>query len=477
VTVTTARTRSQRLDALPWTRKHSKLLGGSGIGWALDAMDVGLISFVIAQLTVVWNVESSELSWVASAGFLGMAIGASVGGLLADRLGRRQVFALTLLIYGIATGVSALSWSIGALVALRFIVGLGLGAELPIASTLVSEFAPARIRGRIIVILESFWAVGWTAAALIGYFVVPQGDDGWRWALALGALPAVWAIFVRLKLPESVRFLESKGRVDEAERIVVEFEDAARAKAAASGDGAGGGVDAVGATTVLVPEASTPHPTNGSTADTSGADASDTSEKVSPIATLFGTALRRRTISLWIVWFCVNFAYYGAFIWLPSLLVAAGYPLVRSFEYTLIITLAQLPGYAVSAWLVEKWGRRVTLAVFLGGSAVSAALFATAGDVTGILVFGSMLSFFNLGAWGALYAVTPELYPTRVRGTGAGWAAGFGRLASILAPLCVPLLSAAGGTTLPFVVFAAVFVIAAVAALTLPDLRGRALED
>ena len=477
MTVTTARTRSQRLDALPWTRKHSKLLGGSGIGWALDAMDVGLISFVIAQLTVVWNVESSELSWVASAGFLGMAIGASVGGLLADRLGRRQVFALTLLIYGIATGVSALSWSIGALVALRFIVGLGLGAELPIASTLVSEFAPARIRGRIIVILESFWAVGWTAAALIGYFVVPQGDDGWRWALALGALPAVWAIFVRLKLPESVRFLESKGRAEEAERIVVEFEDAARAKAAASGDGAGGGVDAVGATTVLVPEASTPHPTNGSTADTSGADASDTSEKVSPIATLFGTALRRRTISLWIVWFCVNFAYYGAFIWLPSLLVAAGYPLVRSFEYTLIITLAQLPGYAVSAWLVEKWGRRVTLAVFLGGSAVSAALFATAGDVTGILVFGSMLSFFNLGAWGALYAVTPELYPTRVRGTGAGWAAGFGRLASILAPLCVPLLSAAGGTTLPFVVFAAVFVIAAVAALTLPDLRGRALED
>ena len=477
MTVTTARTRSQRLDALPWTRKHSKLLGGSGIGWALDAMDVGLISFVIAQLTVVWNVESSELSWVASAGFLGMAIGASVGGLLADRLGRRQVFALTLLIYGIATGVSALSWSIGALVALRFIVGLGLGAELPIASTLVSEFAPARIRGRIIVILESFWAVGWTAAALIGYFVVPQGDDGWRWALALGALPAVWAIFVRLKLPESVRFLESKGRAEEAERIVVEFEDAARAKAAASGDGAGGGVDAVGATTVLVPEASTPHPTNGSTPDISGADGSDTSEKVSPIATLFGTALRRRTISLWIVWFCVNFAYCGAFIWLPSLLVAAGYPLVRSFEYTLIITLAQLPGYAVSAWLVEKWGRRVTLAVFLGGSAVSAALFATAGDVTGILVFGSMLSFFNLGAWGALYAVTPELYPTRVRGTGAGWAAGFGRLASILAPLCVPLLSAAGGTTLPFVVFAAVFVIAAVAALTLPDLRGRALED
>ncbi|HEV7949277.1 MAG TPA: MFS transporter [Glaciihabitans sp.] len=454
MTVTTARTRSQRLDDLPWTRKHTKLLTGSGIGWALDAMDVGLISFVIAQLSVTWQDEAALLPWVASAGFIGMAIGASLGGLLADRLGRRQVFALTLLVYGLATGVSALAWSVGALIALRFVVGLGLGAELPIASTLVSEFAPARIRGRIIVILESFWAVGWTAAALIGYFVVPTGDNGWRWALAIGAVPAVWAIVVRLKLPESVRFLESRGRTVEAEVTVREFEDAASTDSRS----AAGEMTALGnsANSVNTPIAAAP---------------------LRPFATLFGAKLRRRTIALWTVWFCVNFAYYGAFIWLPTLLVAAGFPLVKSFEYTLIITLAQLPGYAVSAWLVEKWGRRATLATFLAGSAVSAGLFATAGDVTSILVFGSMLSFFNLGAWGALYAVTPELYPTRIRGTGAGWAAGFGRLASIIAPLCVPLLSAAGGVALPFAVFAGVFVIAAIGALALPDLRGQALED
>jgi putative MFS transporter len=441
--MTTPLTRSQRLDALPWTRKHSKLLSGSGIGWALDAMDVGLISFVIAQLAVVWKADAGSLGFVASAGFLGMAIGASLGGLLADKLGRRQVFALTLLVYGVFTGLSALSLSVGALIALRFLVGLGLGAELPVASTLVSEFAPARIRGRIIVILESFWAVGWTAAALIGYFVIPTSDDGWRWALALGAVPAIWAIFVRLRLPESVRFLEAKGRHTEAETIVREFEDAA------------------GATT---PPAAAEAPQPAVTAE-------------GPIATLFGARLRRRTLSLWVVWFCVNFAYYGAFIWLPTLLVAQGFSLVRSFEYTLIITLAQLPGYAASAWLVEKWGRRVTLAVFLAGSAVSAGFFGTADDVPTILIFGALLSFFNLGAWGALYAVTPELYPTRVRGTGAGWAAGFGRLASIIAPLCVPALLAAGGVALPFGVFAAVFAVAAIAALTLPDLRGKALED
>lgn len=446
--MTTPLTRSQRLDKLPWTRKHSRLLGGSGIGWALDAMDVGLISFVIAQLAVVWKADAGSLGFVASAGFLGMAIGASLGGLLADKLGRRQVFALTLLVYGVFTGLSALSLSVGALIALRFLVGLGLGSELPVASTLVSEFAPARIRGRIIVILESFWAVGWTAAALIGYFVIPTSDDGWRWALALGAVPAVWAIFVRLRLPESVRFLEAKGRHAEAEKIVAEFEDAA-------------GVS----TPPAVAEAPEP------------ADSAEARAGERPIATIFGARLRRRTISLWLVWFCVNFAYYGAFIWLPTLLVAQGFSLVRSFEYTLIITLAQLPGYAASAWLVEKWGRRVTLAVFLAGSAISAGLFGTADNVTSILVFGALLSFFNLGAWGALYAVTPELYPTRVRGTGAGWAAGFGRLASIIAPLCVPVLLSAGGVALPFGVFAAVFAVAAIAALTLPDLRGKALED
>ena len=126
-----------------------------------------------------------------------MAIGASLGGLLADRFGRRQVFAVTLLIYGLATGATALVGGLAALLVLRFLVGLGLGAELPVASTYVSEFAPARIRGRLIVILEAFWAVGWTAAALIGFFVIPASANGWRWAFAIGAVPAAYALVVR----------------------------------------------------------------------------------------------------------------------------------------------------------------------------------------------------------------------------------------------------------------------------------------
>jgi len=442
---TTPLTRSQRLDALPFTREHRKVLFGSGVGWALDAMDVGLISFVLAQLAVQWNATSLELSLIASSGFVGMAIGAALGGLIADRLGRRNVFAVTLLVYGLATGASALAGTVAVLIALRFVVGLGLGAELPVASTLVSEFSPPRIRGRIIVILESFWAVGWTAAAVIGYLIVPLSADGWRWALLIGAAPAVYSAVVRFGLPESVRFLESRGRHAEADSTVRRFEKAA-------------GVPAVAAST----EPST---------------AGSTAVRRQRVGELLSPANRARTAALWLVWFCVNFSYYGAFIWLPTILVASGFSLIRSFEYTLIITLAQLPGYAVSAWLIEKWGRRRTLATFLVGSAVSAVLFGLAGDVSQVIGAGMLLSFFNLGAWGALYAVTPELYPTRLRATGAGWAAGVGRIASILAPLAVPFIRDLGGTLTLFVVFSAFFVLAALGSFWLPERRGVPLED
>ncbi|MGY1719117.1 MFS transporter [Blastococcus sp. SYSU DS0552] len=436
----TTATRAERLDRLPVTREHGRLVVGSGIGWALDAMDVGLISFVMTALVAQWGLSNSEVSWIGSIGFVGMALGATLGGLLADRFGRRQVFALTLLVFGVATGAAALSWSVGALLVFRFLIGLGLGAELPVASTLVSEFAPARVRGRVVVLLEAFWAVGWTLAALIGYFVVPVGDDGWRWALAIGAVPALYAVVVRRGLPESVRFLELRGRTDEAEATVRRFERAADVAPVAS-----------------------PPPAPPATPPGVGA--------------LWAAGTARRTAALWIVWFSINFAYYGAFIWLPTLLFNEGFSLVRSFQYTLIITIAQLPGYALAAYLIEKWGRRPTLATFLLGSALGAGLFAAADGDTAVLVTGMVLSFFNLGAWGALYAVTPEIYPTALRATGAGAAAGFGRLASIAAPLCVPLLVDAGGTGLVFATFAVFFVVAAIAAWALPELRGRSLDD
>lgn len=184
------------------------------------------------------------------------------------------------------------------------------------------------------------------------------------------------------------------------------------------------------------------------------------------------------------MWFCVNFAYYGAFTWLPTLLLQQGFTLTTSFGYVLVITLAQLPGYAAAAWLIEVWGRRITLAAFLGGSAVSAVLFGIVSVGAVVLPWqvigsGMALSFFNLGAWGALYAIGPELYPTALRGTGTGAAAAFGRIASILAPLSVPVLLGLGGErydlVVVFAVFGAAFLVAAAATFALPEQRGRTL--
>ena len=434
-------TRAERLNRLPFGREHGKLLVGSGIGWALDAMDVGLISYVMAALAATWKLENTQLSWIGSIGFVGMMIGASVGGLLADRLGRRNVFALTLLVYGLATGAAAFSTGVAMLIVLRFIVGLGLGAELPVASTLVSEYAPQRIRGRMVVWLESFWAVGWIMAALLGYFLVPRqigGWPGWRWALLVGIVPAFYALVVRHGLPESVRFLESKGRLAEAERSVRQFESQSNVAPPA-------GFEVAVTETPLSIEPSR--------------------ERIS----IFSPSLRKRTIALWSVWFFVNLSYYGAFTWLPTLLFRQGHSLVRSFEYTLIITIAQLPGYAMSAWLIEKWGRRPTLATFLLGSGVAAGLFGLQSSTAGILLAGMALSFFNLGAWGALYAIGPEIYPTAMRGTGTGAAAAVGRVAAVIAPLGVPFLLAGGGSPLVFGVFAVSFAIAAGSALLLPE--------
>jgi len=259
----------------------------------------------------------------------------------------------------------------------------------------------------------------------------------------LGALPALYSGVVRRALPESVRFLESRGRTDEAEAVVRRFEAQA---GVAPPTGEAPAAPATGAVRV-------------------------------GLGQLWSGALARRTLALWLVWFGINFAYYGAFIWLPALLVQRGFPLVKSFQFTLYITLAQLPGYAVAAFLIEKWGRRPTLAVFLVGSAAGAGMFAQADGETAVLVTGMVLSFFNLGAWGALYAVTPEVYPTVLRATGAGAAAGFGRLASIAAPLCVPPLLDAGGTGLVFGTFAAFFVLGALATWGLPERRGQALDD
>lgn len=167
---------------------------------------------------------------------------------------------------------------------------------------------------------------------------------------------------------------------------------------------------------------------------------------------------------LWVLWFAVVFSYYGMFLWLPSVMLGKGFALIKSFEYVLLMTFAQLPGYFTAAWLIERAGRKFVLVGYLLGTAASAWFFGNAQSQTALLVAGSLLSFFNLGAWGALYAYSPENYPAHIRTSGVGTAAAVGRVGGIFGPLVVPLMQSKGwGTGSIFAVFAFAVVVGALA--------------
>lgn len=358
--------------------KQRKLLTNAGFSWLFDAMDIGMLSFIIAALAVSWDLGADQVGWLTAINSIGMAVGAALAGAMADRYGRRIMLLATLVLFCVATGLSAFATSFAMLCVLRFIAGIGLGGELPVASTLVSESVPIKERGRIIVILESFWAAGWLVAALISYFVIP--DYGWRVAFIIGALPVFYALYLRRAIKDSPRY------VKQADEQKLNF--------------------------------------------------------LQRIRFIWSKPYRHSTLVLWILWFMVVFSYYGMFLWLPSVMVLKGFTLVKSFQYVLLMTIAQLPGYFTAAYFIEKFGRKFVLVVYLTLTAVCALWFGLAESEASLLTAGALLSFFNLGAWGGMYAYTPELYPTPARATGVGFAASFGRIGGILGPFLVGVLVA-----------------------------------
>ena len=434
----------ERLEKLPVGSFHYKLLVVTGLGWLFDSMDTGLISFVLPVLAKEWGLTPEQVGWIGSVGLIGMALGAVLAGTVADKFGRKNVFAATVILYSVSTGLCALAWSYESLLTFRFLVGFGLGGELPVAATLMSEYAPSQLRGRFIVLLESFWGLGWLVAALISYFMIPA--FGWHVAFIIGALPALYVFLIRLHMPESIRYLLSKGRVDEAREIILSLEKK-----------------------LGVP--SKPF-------DAEFVDESTPIFKLN-VWTLWSKTFRVRTLMLWLAWFGIVFSYYGIFMWLPSIVFAQGFEVVKTFEYVLIMTLAQLPGYFAAAWLVDIIGRRYTLSSFLLMSGVCAYFFGNAQTADGILMWGAAMSFFNLGAWGVIYTYTPELYPTAIRALGSGWAAGFGRIGGMLAPMLVGVLLT-GGAHMDsiFVMFASVFVVISVIVLSLGiESKRKSLEE
>ena len=439
---------SSRIDRLPSTPMLKKILLLTGVGWMFDAMDQGMVSGVMAAIGSDWALTTGQIGLLGSSGMLGMILGAALSGMAADKWGRKAVVMWTLIIYGIASGLSGFAINYPMLLVLRFCTGFGLGGELPAASTLISEFSPKNIRGRNVIILESFWSWGWILAALVAYLMIPV--YGWRVAFWVGAVPALFAAYLRKAIPESPRYLDETGKSEEADRLVSLMETQA-------------GMEKYQKEKRDVKQTKV------------------TKSRMSLIE-LWSPKYIRSTIVLWTIWIGINFGYYGFVLWTPSLLVAQGFDLVKSFEFTLIMSLAQLPGYFSAAYLVERIGRKWVLTIYFAGTAVAAWLFGHADTTTQVLAFGCLLYFFSLGAWGCVYAYTPEVYPTVARASGSGWAAAFGRIGAFVAPLVVPVIYSTYGKETGYgyifalltAVFAAVAIVAAVMG---KETMGKSLEE
>ncbi|KQR76235.1 MFS transporter [Burkholderia sp. Leaf177] len=447
---------SARIERMPFSSFHRKLLLMGGLGYTFDAMDAAVLAFLLPVLRKEWALTSVQTGVLGSGTFIGYFLGAMLAGILGDLIGRKRVMMYALVIYCVASLASAVAHDWTFFLATRIVAGLGTGAESAIVAPFLSEFVARRYRGAFTGSLAGFFSFGFVAAALLGYLVIPLSPNAWRWVMVITAMPIVMLLWWRRALPESPRWLVARGRHDEAEAIV------ARAEAE---------LMAAGVKLEPLPE-------TDPAADSVVPVATQRASALANVKALWSRKLARITAMTWLMWLSITFSYYAFFTWIPSLLVQNGMTITRSFSYSLVIYIAQIPGYFSGAYLNEKIGRQATIASYMVLGGISALGLALTRSDAGIMASGVLLSFFMNGTYAGVYAYTPEVFPTDVRATGAGMASSIGRLGAIAAPILVgyvyPILGFGGvfGATTFVLVIGAL----AVVLMGVPT-RGRSLED
>src|SRR6266436_5792008 len=368
----------KRIERLPFSRFHWRLLWMGGLGYTFDAMDGAMIAFILPVVSSLWGLTNQQTGILGSSLMIGYLFGAFFAGTLGDLIGRRAVMMYALAIYCLGTLVAALAQSWQFLFAWRVIASFGTGAESAIIAPFLAEFIQRKYRGRFVGSLSGFFSFGFVFAALLGYFVVPRSADGWRIIQILGAVPILMLLWWRRSLPESPRWLLQRERSEEAAAEVQRIEARLTEQELAA----------------LPPLHSVEVP---------AVAAAQGGTFAKNLAALWSGPMARTTLMLWVLWIAITFSYYGFFTWIPTLLVKQGMTITKSFGYSIVIYLAQIPGYYSAAF----------------------------------------------------YAYTPELYPTAFRTTGMGVASAFGRIGGLSAPIVI-------GYTFSRIGFGGVFLITTV---------------
>jgi MFS transporter, putative metabolite:H+ symporter len=422
------------------SRFHKKAILVTGAAWTFVAMEILLVGFVAPIFAAKWNLSGTMQGLVNSAALAGSLCGSLALGRLADRIGRRSIFQYSILWYALFTALTALAWGPWSVMTFRFLAGLGIGAMLVVDPSMLTEYLPPQRRGRLLVFLDFWWPVGLLLATGLSWIFIGHsigGDNSWRWLFLAASFPAFLAFLVRRTLPESPYFLARRGRDKEAAEVLTEI----TGKPVEEGD-------------FSAPE-----------------------EPESSARELAEPRWRGRSTTTALVWIALNISYYGLFLWLPFVLQAEKNFSINVYLLLALSALSQFPGYGAAIWLVERIGRKPTLAAFLILGGVSAYAFAVA-DSQGVYVTALFfVGFFNLGAWGAVYPYTSELFPTRLRSTAFGVMEGVGKAAAIAGPYIFGNLKDATGSTTWSLTFVAIVMAAGgiVAAIFGRETRGHRL--
>jgi MFS transporter, putative metabolite:H+ symporter len=439
-----------RVERLPMTRWQTTVRCVIGVVTFFDAFDQLLVSYILPVVRNEWRMASGGATWAVTAGSLGMLLGALCSGRLADRYGRVRIIVISLLLYSVSSLALAFSPGLGFFMVVRFIQGVGIGGEVPVAATYIGEIAKAHKRGRFVLLYELIFPFGLAAAALVSVWVVPT--FGWRWMLAIGALPLPAVYLIHRIVPESPRWLAGRGYTERAEATMTHIEQK---------------VGGLSGAPLPEPEPSVVFaavPVRGSWRE------------------LFNGRYRRRTLCVWVLWFTSYLVAYGLASWLPSVYRNVFHlSLSRSLSYSLISTLAGIVGAVLIALTVDVIGRRWALGIALvTGGVMLVVLWALGARSAGELVLWCSLAiiFVNAANLG-LYLYTPELYPTHHRALGSSLAGAWNRLGVIVGPvLFAAFYESGGGLARVVLVLGGVAVIGGLTAMVFAEeTAGRTLEE
>ena len=421
-----------RLDRLPFLPFHLRIASILGAGTLFDAFDSLSMGAALTMIFATFQLDYRSGGALISAAFAGQFVGAIAFGYIGERIGRKWAFIIALTIFAFCSLGAALAQSVNAIILARVVQGVGLGAEVPVAAALFAEFVRGSARGFFLLVYESVftWGIFLAPVAGLACYTAFGPELGWRVLFGIGGIPLIFAVIAIFKLPESARWLASRDRLAEADAIVREMEEQARAK----------GRPLLPARHVTVSRGST------------------------SLTELFKGIYARRTFVVWTQWFCCYFVSNGYATWAPTLYMRIG---GLPAKYALVVQIAagaiQLCTTYAFALTVDRVGRKPW---FVWGFGLCALNCVTAAVVIGIYgvtswevlwIFGVLLVITvgsnNLG----VYVYTPELYPTRMRAWATATGSSMNRIGSVLAPTVVGFLMAAyGNVALVFTMMAAV---------------------